>query len=272
MQTSPTHYINRLFNINTYGKGTQPMLFAHGFGCDQNMFRFLYPYFEEDYKIILFDYIGAGKSDVSAYDKEKYNTLAGYAADVIEICNSLELSDVIFVGHSVSSMIGVLASNQQPNLFSKLILIGPSPRYINDGDYKGGFEEDAIQDLLETIDSNYLGWSQAMAPVIMGNEDRPELGEELSNSFCSTDPEIAKNFARITFLSDNRDDLKKVALPCLIIQSKQDVIAPIEVGEYTASMLKNGILNIIDATGHCPNISAPDKTAAAIKEFLTMNL
>ena len=272
MQTSPNSKINRLFNINTYGKGTQPMLFAHGFGCDQNMFRFLYPYFEEDYKIILFDYIGAGKSDASVYSAEKYGTLSSYADDVIDICNSLELSDVIFVGHSVSSMIGVLASNKQPDLFSKLILIGPSPKYINDGDYTGGFEEDAILDLLETLDSNYLGWSQSMAPVIMGNDDRPELGEELSNSFCRTDPEIAKNFARITFLSDNREDLKKVELPCLIIQSKQDVIAPIEVGKYTARELKNGTLTIIDATGHCPNISAPEVTAAAIKEFLSMNL
>ena len=165
-------------------------------------------------------------------------------------------------------MIGVLASNKAPALFSKLILIGPSPRYINDGDYTGGFEEEAIQELLETIESNYLGWSQAMAPVIMGNNDRPELGEELTNSFCSTDPEIAKNFARITFLSDNRKDLQYVEVPCLIIQSKQDVIAPINVGTYTANAIKNCTLTIIDATGHCPNLSAPAITAAAIKEFL----
>lgn len=265
---NPNTNIDKLFNINILGKGTQPILFAHGYGCDQNMWRFVYPYFEDEYKIILFDYIGAGKSDLSAYSKKKYNSLQGYADDIVAICEYLNLKDVIFVGHSVSSMIGVLANNKKPSLFSKMILIGPSPRYINDTDYKGGFEESDIMELLTTLDNNYLGWSKAMAPVIMGNEDQPHLGEELTTSFCTTHPEIAKNFARVTFLSDNRTDLKAIAIPCLILQCKKDIIAPMEVGEYTAKSIKNSSLKILEATGHCPNLSAPEETADAIKDFL----
>lgn len=260
--------IDKIFNINILGDGTRPMLFAHGYGCDQNMWRFLYPHFESDYKIILFDYIGAGKSDLSSYSLEKYDSLKAYSEDIITICKHLELKDVIFVGHSVSAMVGVLASIKAPELFSKLILIGPSPRYINDGDYIGGFEEADIQELLDTLDSNYLGWSRAMAPVIMGNSDRPQLGEELTNSFCRTDPEIAKNFARVTFLSDNRADLDLVTVPCLILQSKKDVIAPKQVGEFTAKSIKNSTLKILEASGHCPNLSAPEVTAKAIKAYL----
>jgi sigma-B regulation protein RsbQ len=260
--------IDKLFNINILGRGTRPMLFAHGYGCDQNMWRFLVPHFESDYKIILFDYVGAGNSDISAYSAEKYDSLAAYSDDIIKICKYLKLEDVVFVGHSVSAMIGVLASIKMPDLFSKLILIGPSPRYINDGNYIGGFEETDITDLLESLDNNYLGWSQSMAPVIMGNGDRPELGEELSNSFCQTDPEISKKFARVTFLSDNRADLKLVTVPCLILQCQKDVIAPVEVGEFTAKSIKYGTLKILDASGHCPNLSAPEETAKAIKEYL----
>jgi len=268
MKTSNHKDIDRIFNVNIRGNGTRPMLFAHGYGCDQNMFRFIYPYFEKDYKIILFDYIGSGKSDLSEYSNEKYNSLDNYADDIITICNHLKLKDIIFVGHSVSAMIGVLAFNKSPQLFSKMIMIGPSPRYINDIDYNGGFEESSIMELLETLDSNYLGWSKSMAPVIMGNSDKPHLGEELSNSFCSTDPEIAKNFARVTFLSDNRQDIKKVTVPCLILQCKNDVIAPVEVGEYTSKSIKNSTLKILNATGHCPNLSAPEETAEAIEQFL----
>ncbi|MAM29981.1 MAG: alpha/beta hydrolase [Flavobacteriaceae bacterium] len=268
MTSNKKKRIEDLFNINVLGSGEQPMLFAHGYGCDQNMFRFLYPYFEKEYKAVLFDYIGAGNSDISAYSHEKYSSLDSYADDIVTICEHLKLKNVIFVGHSVSAMIGVLASNKAPALFSKLVLIGPSPRYINDAHYTGGFDETAIEELLETLDSNYLGWSTTMAPVIMGNSDRPALGEELSASFCSTDPEIAKNFARATFLSDNRKDLKSVAVPCLILQSKKDIIAPIAVGEYTANAVQNGRLKILEATGHCPNLSAPKETAEAILEFL----
>lgn len=268
MNFAETSDINKIFNINIIGKGQQPILFAHGYGCDQNTYRFLYPYFEEDYKIILFDYIGAGNSDVSAYSKEKYSSLEGYAEDIITICDYLTLEDVIFIGHSVSAMIGVIAANKRPDIFDKMVFIGPSPRYINDAEYNGGFEDSAIEELLETLDNNYLGWSKAMAPAIMGNSDRPQLGEELTTSFCSTDPEIAKNFARATFLSDNREDLKSVSVPCLILQCKHDIIAPHFVGEYTAKNLQFGTLKVLEATGHCPNLSAPEETAAAIKEFL----
>lgn len=263
--------IDESFNIKVLGKGSQPMLFAHGYGCDQNMWRFMYPYFEENYKIILFDYIGAGNSDIAAYTNEKYNSLHAYADDIVTICEHLKLKDVIFVGHSVSAMIGMLASLKAPSLFSKLILIGPSPRYINEEGYVGGFDKESIDELLNALDINYLGWSQTMAPVIMGNDERPELGKELSNSFCKTDPEIAKNFARVTFLSDNRDDLENITTPSLILQCSQDVIAPMEVGRYVANSVQNGTLKILKATGHCPNLSAPEETANAILDFLETN-
>lgn len=271
MSTYQSKDVKKTFNIKILGKGTQPMVFAHGYGCDQNMWRFVYPYFEEEYKIVLFDYIGAGNSDISAYSKEKYNSLESYASDVLAICEHLKLKDVIFVGHSVSAMIGLLASIKKPSIFSKMILIGPSPCYINKENYVGGFDKESIDELLEALDSNYLGWSQNMAPVIMGNEDRPQLGKELSNSFCNTDPEIAKNFARVTFLSDNREDLKKVSHPCLVLQCSQDVIAPTEVGQYVADTVENSTLKILKATGHCPNLSAPEETAEAIKDFLETN-
>jgi sigma-B regulation protein RsbQ len=258
----------RRFNVRICGRGTQPMLFAHGFGCDQNMWRLVAPAFENDYKVVLFDHVGAGGSDLSAYDPEKYASLDGYANDVLAICRALELDRVIFVGHSVSAMIGILAAIQAPELFSNLILVGPSPRYINDEAYVGGFSENQINELLDFLDSNHMGWSQAMAPVIMGNADRPELGEELTNSFCRTDPEIAKRFAKATFLSDNRSDLAQVSTPSLILQCSEDVIAPEEVGRYVHEHLPGSQLTILDATGHCPNLSAPEETIAAIKAYL----
>lgn len=243
-------------------------MFAHGFGCDQNMWRYVTPEFGKDYQIVLFDLVGAGGSDWSAFSYEKYEELDGYADDVIEIAKELELQDAIFVGHSVSAMIGVLAANKAPGIFKKLVLVGPSPKYINEGDYVGGFTKPQIDELLETLDSNYLGWSKAMAPVIMGNADRPELGHELSNSFCKTDPEIAKAFAKTTFLSDTRDDLKKCDLRTLVLQCSQDVIAPQVVGEYVHSQMPDSKLVIMKATGHCPNLSAPEETIAAIKAFI----
>jgi len=246
----------------------QPMLFAHGFGCDQNMWRFVAPAFEDRYRVVLFDHVGAGKSDLGAYDRTKYSSLAGYAADVQEICRELELRDVVFVGHSVSAMIGLLAAAEDPDRFHRLILVGPSPRYLDDEGYVGGFSREDIDGLLESLESNYLGWSAAMAPVIMGNADRPQLGEELANSFCRTDPAIAKQFARVTFLSDNRTDLNRVETPALVLQCRDDVIAPLEVGEYVERELRNGELVILDATGHCPNLSAPEETIAAIELFL----
>jgi sigma-B regulation protein RsbQ len=248
--------------------GGRPMMFAHGFGCDQNMWRHVAPAFADEYRIVLFDHVGAGRSDLSAYDRQKYATLQGYADDILEICRELELRDVIFVGHSVSAMMGVLAAAQEPERFAKLVLVGPSPRYIDDRDYVGGFTREDIDGLLDQLDSNYLGWSQALAPAIMGTPDRPELGEELTNSFCRTDPEIAKHFARVTFLSDNRADLERMGTPTLVLQCSDDVIAPTPVGEYVHRTLPNSELVLMNATGHCPNLSAPDETIAAIRGFI----
>jgi sigma-B regulation protein RsbQ len=244
------------------------MLFAHGFGCDQNMWRFVAPAFEERYRVVLFDHVGAGGSDLDAYDRAKYSSLTGYANDLVEICRELELRDVVFVGHSVSAMMGVLAAAEEPDLFDRLVLVGPSPRYLDDEAYVGGFSRDDIDGLLDSLESNYLGWSAAMAPAIMGNADRPELGAELTESFCRTDPQIAKLFARTTFLSDNRDDLGRADVPTLVLQCQDDVIAPLAVGEFVQRELPNAELVVLDATGHCPNLSAPEETIAAIKSFL----
>jgi sigma-B regulation protein RsbQ len=246
----------------------QPLVFAHGFGCDQNMWRHVAPRFEADFKVVLFDHVGAGGADVSAYDSDRYTSLGAYADDVLDICRDLDLHDVVFVGHSVSAMIGVLAAAKEPARFAKLVLVGPSPRYIDDDGYIGGFGEADINELLESLASNYLGWSSAMAPVIMANEDRPELGEELTASFCRTDPAIARQFARVTFLSDNRGDLGGVTVPTLVLQCTNDVIAPIAVGEFVAQEMPNAQLVLLEATGHCPNLSAPDETAAAIAAFI----
>jgi sigma-B regulation protein RsbQ len=256
-------------NVVEQGKpARQPLLFAHGFGCDQNMWRYVWPRFADDYRVVLFDHVGAGGSDLSAYDSDRYSSLRGYAEDVIEICRELDLRDVVLVGHSVSAMIGVLAAATEPDRFAKLVLVGPSPRYIDDDGYAGGFSREDIEGLLDSMDSNYLGWSSQMAPVIMGNEDRPELGEELTNSFCRTDPEIARSFARVTFLSDNRADLAKVGVPALVLQCSDDAIAPEAVGRYVAEQMPGGRFAMLDAVGHCPNLSAPEETAAAIEEFL----
>jgi sigma-B regulation protein RsbQ len=245
-----------------------PILFAHGFGCDQNMWRFVWPRFADHYRLVLFDHVGAGGSDLSAYDVERYSTLDGYAEDVLEICHELGLSEVVFVGHSVAAMIGVLAAAAEPDLFSRLVLVSPSPRYIDTDDYVGGFSREDIESLLDSMDGNYLGWSSQMAPVIMGNGDRPELGDELTNSFCRTDPEIARRFARVTFLSDNRADLPRAAVPSLVLQCREDAIASEPVGRFVAERLPDARLVMLDAVGHCPNLSAPEETAAAIEEFL----
>lgn len=258
----------RRHNVKISGRGERAMMFAHGFGCDLNMWRLVAPHFESRFRVVLFDHVGCGGSDLTAYDPEKYATLDGYAEDVIELARALDIRDGVFVGHSVSSMIGVLAAKKAPELFSDLVLVGPSPRYINDEDYVGGFSEPQIHELLNFLDSNHMGWSQAMAPVIMGNPDRPELGEELTNSFCMTDPDIARRFARATFLADNRGDLEGVTTRTLILQCSEDVIAPREVGEYVHRMLPNSQLVIMGATGHCPNLSAPEETIQAIDAFV----
>jgi sigma-B regulation protein RsbQ len=264
-----TATISQRNNVKVFGKGQQPMIFAHGFGCDQNMWRFLTPAFENDYKIILFDYVGAGKSDKSAYNPERYASLQGYAQDVLDVCEELQLSNTIFVGHSVSSMIGLLAAVEQPKYFEKLIMVGPSPCYINHEDYKGGFERKDIEGLLDTMEKNYIGWANFLAPNIMGNKNRPQLGEELTESFCSTDPLIAKQFAEATFFSDNRKDLGKTKIPSLLLQCSEDIIAPLEVGNYLAKNLPNSTLRVMKATGHCPHMSEPEETIALIKEYLS---
>jgi sigma-B regulation protein RsbQ len=255
-------------NVRVFGQGTQPMVFAHGFGCDQNMWRYVTPAFEQDYKIVLFDYVGAGRSDKGSYIPERYATLEGYAKDVLDICEELKLNDVVFVGHSVSSMIGMLAAIEQPKYFSKLIMIGPSPSYINDVNYIGGFERKDIEGLLETMEKNYIGWANFLAPNIMGNKERPGLGEELTESFCSTDPVIARQFAEATFFSDNRSDLKKNRVPSLVLQCSEDIIAPLEVGEYLDTNLPMSTLRVMKATGHCPHMSEPEETIRLMTEYL----
>ena len=260
--------IQRRNNVRISGRGTQTIVFAHGFGCDQNMWRFVAPAFEDDYRVVLFDYVGSGKSDLGAYDEQRYASLDGYANDLLDVCDALDLSGAIFVGHSVSSMIGVLAAIREPERFSRLVLIGPSPRYVNDADYVGGFEQSDIEGLLETMDKNYIGWANYLAPAVMQNADRPELAGELNESFCSTDPVIARRFAEATFLSDNRSDLAALRVPSLILQCSDDIIAPTVVGEYVHRELAESTMRVMRATGHCPQMSAPEETIALIKEYL----
>jgi sigma-B regulation protein RsbQ len=255
-------------NVKVSGTGTQPMVFAHGFGCDQNMWRFVAPRFEKNYRVVLFDYVGSGHSDLGSYDAKRYATLEGYTQDVLDIVHELDLRDVIFVGHSVSSMVGVLAANREPDRFAKLILIGPSPRYINDDDYVGGFERKDIEGLFEMMDRNFIGWANFMAPAIVKNPERPELGEELVQSFCSTDPVIARRFAEATFLADNRDDLSAVSVPSLILQCSDDMVAPEQVGNYLSARLPMSTLRVMNATGHCPHMSHPEETISLIEDYL----
>jgi sigma-B regulation protein RsbQ len=256
-------------NVKVFGRGTQPMVFAHGFGCDQNMWRFITPAFENDYRIVLFDYVGSGHSDLRAYDRTRYGTLGGYAEDLLDVCRALDLRDAIVVGHSVSGIVAVLAAKREPHRFAQLVLIGPSPRYINDTDYVGGFDRADIDGLLETMEKNYIGWANYLAPAIMANPDRPELARELTESFCSTDPVIARRFAEVTFLSDNREDLVDVTVPSLILQCSADIIAPPEVGEYVHRHLPLSTLRVMSATGHCPHMSHPEETIRELKDYLS---
>ena len=257
-------------NVKVTGRGSRTMLFAHGFGCDQNMWRSVVPAFEDQFRIVLFDYVGSGRSDLLAYDRLRYSTLEGYSKDILDICEELDLSDVIFVGHSVSSMVGILAANQQPTRFSRLILVGPSPCYINDlSGYVGGFERSDIDGLLDMMDKNYIGWASFLGPAVMANPDRPELAIELTESFCSTDPDIARRFAEATFLSDYREELSKVTVPSLIMQCSEDIIAPLEVGDYLDLNLPQSTLRVMKATGHCPQLSHPEETIRVIRDYLS---
>jgi sigma-B regulation protein RsbQ len=246
----------------------RPMVFAHGYGCDQNMWRFIAPDFEVDHRVVTYDHVGFGNSDLSAYDPAKYDSLRGYADDLVEIMREQQLTDAVFVGHSVSAMIGVVAYLQAPELFGAMVMVGPSARYVDDGDYIGGFSREQIKDLLDSLDANHLGWSTAMAPVIMGNPDRPDLVAELTNSFCRTDPDVARQFARVSFLSDNRADLPHVAVPTVVLQCSEDVIAPESAGRYVHEHIAGSVFTQLRATGHCPHLSAPEETTAAIRAFL----
>ncbi|MEU3451004.1 alpha/beta hydrolase [Streptomyces thermolilacinus] len=262
--------ILRRNNVTVTGNPNgRAVVLAHGFGCDQNMWRLTVPALADDYRLVLFDYVGAGGADPSAFTEERYSSLDGYAQDVAEICEALDLRDAVFVGHSVSAMVGVLAVGMAPERLGALVMVAPSPRYIDDEGYRGGFSAEDIGELLESLDLNYLGWSATMAPLIMGNPDRPELGEELKNSFCATDPDMARVFARTTFQSDSRDDLKTVTVPTLVLECSDDIIAPREVGAFVHQAIPGSTLVTLDATGHCPHLSAPAATNEAITAFLT---
>lgn len=261
--------IRRRNNVTVTGPSDGPVLvMAHGFGCDQNMWRLVVPVLAERYRVVLFDYVGSGGSDLSAWTAQRYSSLDGYARDVVEVCEALDVRDAVFVGHSVSSMVGVLAAQAAPERIAALAMVTPSPCYIDDEGYRGGFTAQDIDELLDSLESNYLGWSSAMAPVIMGNPERPELGQELTNSFCATDPDIARVFARTTFLSDSRADLKSVTVPTLVLECVEDVIAPREVGAFVHAAIPGSHLVTLDATGHCPQLSAPEATARALLDFL----
>lgn len=255
-------------NVTVKGNGEKVMLFAHGFGCSQEAWGRITSAFADEYKIILFDYVGAGNSDISLYNKEKYSTLDGYANDIIEIGEELNIKDAVFVGHSVSCMIGALASIKKPSLFKKLVFIGPSPCYLNDAEYTGGFEKDDIDSLLEIMEDDFIGWAKLMAPKVIGNPDKPELAGEMEDYFCSADPGILKDFAKVTFTSDNRNDLCNIPVESLTLQCTDDIIAPGSVGEYIKQKTPGNKMVILKSTGHCPHMSDPEETISAIKSFL----
>ncbi len=255
-------------NVNIFGHGQRALVFMHGFGCDQNVWRHITPNFEKDWRIVRFDHVGAGKSDLSQYESQRYSTLQGYADDLIAIVRELELRDVTVVGHSISAMIAILAAIKEPALLSKLVLVAPSPCFLNDGDYRGGFERKDIDDLLAAMDSNFFGWSGMIAPVIMGNPERPQLANELNENFCRTDPSIAREFARVTFLSDCRSELGQLRVPALILQCTADALAPLEIGEYLHRQMPRSTLTVLEASGHCPHLSEPAKLIAAMKDWM----
>lgn len=255
-------------NVHFLGPEEAPtLMLAHGFGCDQEMWRRVTAPLSRHFRVVLFDHVGSGGADPSAWDPQRYASLDGYATDILELVDQLQLRDPVFVGHSVAAMMGVLAAAERPDAFAKLVLVTPSPCYIDDADYRGGFTRADIDDLLDSLDSNYLGWSHAIAPTIVGNPDRPELSEELAETFCRTDPACAKVFARTTFLSDNRADLSRVSLPTLVLECAEDAIAPTGVGAYVAEHIAGSTLVTLDTTGHCPQLSAPEATAAQIAAF-----
>lgn len=261
----PIKYRN---NVTILGKGKQTIVFGHGLGCDQTIWKYITPPFEEKYQIVLFDYVGSGNSDLSAYESDRYKDLNGYAMDLLEIIEALALKDVIFIGHSVSSMIGTLASIQQPEVFKCLIMIAPSPRYINDINYIGGFNEEDVKELLTMMEMNFVGWASVTAPLAMNNPQNPKLGQDLQSRFCSGDPIITREFAQATFLSDHRNDLSQISVPTLIIQCSEDSMVPKEVGEYLHQHIQNSTLLLTEAKGHYPQLSDPTETVAIIQNYL----
>jgi sigma-B regulation protein RsbQ len=255
-------------NVSVSGHGARTILFSHGFGCDLSAWRDVAPAFEDDWRVVLFDHVGSGSSDITAYDPAKYASLLGYAQDVQEVMATLGLQGAVFVGHSVAAMIGMLAAIEQPRRFASLVMLCPSPCYLNDGDYIGGFNRADIGGLLDMLDRNFLAWSQTTAPAIMGNPERPGLGQSLTESFCRMDPEIARGFARATFLSDHREDLSRLRIPSFVLQTRADIIAPVAVGEYVAAHLPDSTFAMMRATGHCPHMSAPSETIERIRQYL----
>lgn len=256
-------------NVTIHGSGP-PLLFAHGFGCDQHMWRFIEPEFRDRYRTICFDYVGAGQSDLSAYDPDRYDNLAGYTQDVLEVCSALDLNNTVFVGHSVSAVIGMRATLNEPDWFDRLVGIGASPCYQNDPpDYHGGFDREAIEELLEMMDKNYIGWADYFASLLMQQAEAQDVEEELDRSFCSTDPHIARQFAEVTFLSDDRDLVPEVPSPCHLIQCERDIVAPPAVSRYLERTLPDATLTILDAAGHCPHLSHPSTTIEALNDALS---
>ena len=260
--------ILKRFDVNVSGNGNQPMLFAHGLGCDQEMWRFITPAFEKNYKIVLFDYIGCGKSDSSHYDKENYSSLQGYANDILAIAEALALTDIIFVGHAVSTMTGLLAAISSPKVFSQFIMVSPSPCFINDKNYIGGFERNEIEGLVDAMGKNFYNWAGSFAELSMQNSDRPGLKKELEDRMCKNDPAMIKNFVKVVFFADHRNDLPKLKIPSLIMQSSEDILAPVQVGEYMQKNIPQSTLRVMKATGHCPHLSAPAETIQIMKQFL----
>lgn len=256
-------------NVQIHSDGPVTMLFSHGFGCDQSMWRYLAPSFQGQYRVITFDLVGSGGSDLKAYDREKYGSLSGYADDVLDIIDEFSVGPVVFVGHSVSAIVGLLASNKAPEKFKAQIMVGPSPCYIDDHGYTGGFTRADIDDLLSTMEGNYLGWSSSMAPVIMGSSEQPQLSAELADRFCRNDPSIARHFAEVTFLSDHRADVRKSTTPALILQCTDDLIAPLPVGQFMHENMPSSVLCIIDNVGHCPHMSAATVSFEAMNRFLS---
>jgi sigma-B regulation protein RsbQ len=254
-------------NVTIAGTGPTTLVFAHGFGCDQVVWRFMAPAFADRYRVVTYDLTGSGGSDLGAYDRKRHGTLHGHADDLLEIVDDVK-GPVVYVGHSVSAMIGMLAGIRAPDRFLGQVMVAPSPCFINDGDYHGGFARGDIEELLETMDANYLGWSGTMAPVIMGAPNLPRLGIELTNNFCRNDPDIARHFGRVTFLADHRADLPRAHVPALILQCSDDPIAPREVGNYLQRRLAGSRLREVRNVGHCPHMSEPEACVRLTRDFL----